>query len=112
MKVKGKISKILPVKSGISKTGKEWKKQSFVIDNGDQYNLNICFSLFGDEKIKLLENLTVGQEVQVAFNLSSREFEGKWYHNVDAWKIEVGNTENVPSGLNDSDDDFDPALGF
>lgn len=83
----GKIVNILNVESGTSKAGKEWKKQGFVIDNGDQYNPNVCFSLFGDDKIAMLNNFTVGQEVEVAFNLSSREYNGKWYHNIDAWKI-------------------------
>ena len=85
--VKGRITNILEVESGTSKAGKEWKKQSFVIDNGDQYNPNVCFSLFGEEKINMLRNFGAGQEVEVAFNISSREFNGKWYHNIDAWKI-------------------------
>ena len=87
LSVKGRITNILEVESGTSKAGKEWKKQSFVIDNGDQYNPNVCFSLFGEEKIGMLRNFGAGQEVEVGFNLSSREFNGKWYHNIDAWKI-------------------------
>ncbi len=87
LSVKGRITSILDVESGTSKAGKEWKKQSFVIDNGDQYNPNICFSLFGEEKIAMLNNFANGQEVEVGFNLSSREYNGKWYHNIDAWKI-------------------------
>ena len=85
--VNGKIVNILNVESGTSKAGKEWKKQSFVIDTGDQYNPNVCFSLFGDDKIAMMANYSVGQDVEVSFNLSSREFNGKWYHNIDAWRI-------------------------
>jgi len=96
--IKGKITNILNVESGVSKAGKEWKKQGFVIDNGDQFNPNVCFSLFGDEKIAMLNNFTVGQEVEVSFNVSSREFNGKWYHNIDAWKISPANqSSNAPS---------------
>lgn len=85
--VKGRISKILSIESGMSKAGKEWKKQGFVIDTGAQYNPEVCFSLFGDDKIAMLRNFGEGQEVEVAFNISSREFNGKYYHNIDAWKI-------------------------
>ena len=85
--IKGKITQILDVESGTSKAGKEWKKQGFVIDTGAQYNPEVCFSLFGDEKINMLRDFGAGQEVEVAFNISSREFNGKWYHNIDAWKI-------------------------
>lgn len=87
LSIKGKLAQILAVESGTSKAGKEWKKQSFIIDTGDQYNPNVCFSLFSEDKIGMLSNFSVGQEIEVSFNLSSREFNGKWYHNVDAWRI-------------------------
>ncbi|MGB0886612.1 MAG: DUF3127 domain-containing protein [Vicingaceae bacterium] len=85
--IKGRITKVLSIESGTSKAGKEWKKQGFVIDTGAQYNPEVCFSLFGDDKIAMLRNFGEGQEVEVAFNISSREFNGKYYHNIDAWKI-------------------------
>ena len=99
LKVSGKIEKILPVESGTSKAGKEWKKQNFVINTGAEFNPTICFSVFGDEKV---DNLTKynkeGDEVEVHFNVSSREWEGKYFHNVDAWRIEkVGATVSDPS---------------
>ena len=37
----------------------------------------------------MLRNYGEGQEVEVAFNISSREFNGKYYHNIDAWKIDA-----------------------
>lgn len=80
LSIKGKLAQILAVESGTSKAGKEWKKQGFIIDTGDQYNPNVCFSLFGEDKIGMLSNFSVGQEIEVSFNLSSREFNGKWYH--------------------------------
>ncbi len=95
--VKGKIIKVLPIESGTSKAGKEWKKQGFVVDTGAQYNPTVCFSLFGDEKINMLRNFGEGQEVEVAFNISSREFNEKWYHNIDAWKISAANQEVTPA---------------
>lgn len=87
LSVKGRITNVLEVESGTSKAGKEWRKQSFVIDTGAQFNPSVCFSLFGDDKINMLRDFGSGQEVEVAFNVSSREFNGKWYHNIDAWKI-------------------------
>ncbi|MFA9392024.1 MAG: DUF3127 domain-containing protein [Prolixibacteraceae bacterium] len=86
MDVKGKVLQILPVQSGVSKAGKEWSKQEFVIESEEQFPKNICFTLFGD-KLSLLGGITVGQQVEVFFNLESREFSGKWYHNINAWKI-------------------------
>ncbi|PKP46828.1 MAG: hypothetical protein CVT95_06470 [Bacteroidetes bacterium HGW-Bacteroidetes-12] len=97
LSIKGKLASILEAESGTSKAGKEWRKQSFVIDNGDQFNPNVCFSLFGQDKIAMLDNFSIGQEIEVAFNLSSREFNGKWYHNLDAWKISIIGSESTSS---------------
>ena len=87
MEIKGIITKKLEVETGISKAGKSWQKQSFVVDTGAEYNPEVCFQAFGD-KAEMLNKFEEGQEVSVAFNVSSREYNGKYYHNIDAWKIE------------------------
>ena len=92
--IKGRITKVLQLETGTSKAGKSWEKQSFVLDTGAQYSPEVCFSVFGDEKVKMLEKFAEGQEVEVAFNVSSREFNGKYYHNLDAWKISPLADEN------------------
>ena len=114
LKVKGKILKILDVESGVSKADKEWKKQNFVIDTGEQYNPEICFQVFGAEKC---ENLTkfnkVGDEVTVNFNVSSREFNGKYYHNLDAWMLKKTSAPEIGgSKLNESDTEESDGLPF
>lgn len=93
MEIKGKINRILQPSSGISKSGNEWKKQEFVIEtSGDQFPKQICFTLFND-KLNLLDGLQPGLEVNVSFSIESREFNGKWYHNINAWKIDRVNQE-------------------
>jgi len=85
--ITGKLVKALDLESGTSKAGKEWKKQSFVIDTGAQFNPEVCFSLFGEDKISMLHGIKAGEEIEVSFNLSSREYNGRYYHNIDAWRI-------------------------
>ena len=93
LSVKGKLSRKLSDESGTSKAGKEWKKQSFLVDTGAQYNPEICFQLFGDEKIEILNHHNEGDQVEVSFNLSSKEYNGRYFHNIDAWRIEnIGGT--------------------
>lgn len=92
LKVTGKITSILDVETGTSKAGKEWQKQSFVIDTEAKFNPEVCFSLFG-EKIDLLTDLKTGDEVEVSFNVSSREYNGKYYHNLDAWRINKSSSD-------------------
>lgn len=107
LQVKGRLVKILDAEEGVSKADKPWKKQSFVIDTGAQYNPEICFQVFGEDRIeKIIAPLEEGMEVDVFFNLSSRKYNDKYFHNVDAWKVETtaaSTTATAPAGSNDSD---------
>lgn len=95
LSIKGKVDQILKPESGVSRAGKEWSKQEFVIETDDQFPRKVCFTLFGD-KTSLIDGLSAGQEVDVSFNLESREYNGKWFHNINAWKIEKPSSENLP----------------
>jgi hypothetical protein len=94
--VKGKIEQLLSLQTGTSNRG-EWKKQEFILETDEQYPKKICFTLFND-KIGLLEGFNTGMEVEVSFNVESREYNGRWFHNVNAWKIDRANEE--PQGFN------------
>ncbi len=95
LSVKGKVDKILKPESGVSRAGNQWNKQEFVIETDEQFPRKVCFTLFGD-KTSLIEGLTEGEEVEVSFNLESREFNGKWFHNINAWKIDKSTEATVP----------------
>ena len=49
MEITGKVIFILPLRSGISKNGKEWKSQEFVIETDGQYPRKMCATLFNDK---------------------------------------------------------------
>ncbi|MCE1197766.1 MAG: DUF3127 domain-containing protein [Marinilabiliales bacterium] len=86
-KVKGKIVDILPLQTGNSSRG-EWKKADFVVETTeDQFPKKICFTLFND-KTDLVSATDKNKEVEVSFNLEGREFNGKWYHNVNAFRVD------------------------
>ncbi|HZH71080.1 MAG TPA: DUF3127 domain-containing protein [Mariniphaga sp.] len=93
LKIKGTIQQILNVESGVSRAGNEWKKQEFVLETTEQFAKKVCFTLFND-KLSLIDNINTGDEVEVSFNLESREFNGKWYHNINAWKIDKASSGN------------------
>ncbi len=110
----GRIVKILEKQSGTSKAGKEWVKQSFVIDKGTEYNSEICFNLFGEYKVKLLDKYEVGSQVEVSFNVTSREYNGQYYTSADAFRV----ADHIPLNPMDKDgnfieklDEFDKAFG-
>ncbi len=97
LSVKGRINQILKPETGVSKAGKEWSKQEFVIETEEQFPRKVCFTLFGD-KTSLINGLSAGEEVEVAFNLESREYNGKWFHNINAWKIDKVSANQSPDG--------------
>jgi len=72
----GMLWKVLDAQKGVSKAGKEWIKTSIVLDNGAKFNPEICFNLFGQEKVDMLLDFNVGDDIEVLFNLSSREYKG------------------------------------
>lgn len=83
--ISGRIALILPLQTGTSKAGNQWKKQSYVIETGGQYPKKVCFSLFGDKVDQF--PIQVGQDVTVSIDIESREFNGRWYTEINAWNI-------------------------
>ena len=87
MEIIGKLIQKLPMQSGISKTGNSWQKQEFVIETLEQFPRKICANLWG-EKTAVLETLSIDDKVVMSFDLESREFNGKWYTDIKAYKLE------------------------
>ena len=95
MQITGKLVKKLPRETGTAKSGKSWEtKQSILVEQNTDYNKEVVISFFGD-KVKNLRDIEEGSEVSVSINLSSREFKGKYYHNIDGWFIAKMGEETV-----------------
>ena len=91
LSIKGLLVKKNNTENIENKEGKKWLKQTFLIQTSAEYNNQICFQLFGEEKVKLLEAYNEGDQIEVFFNISSREYNNRYYHNIDAWKINHAN---------------------
>ena len=90
MEIAGKIIQKLPLQQGESKaSGKPWALQAYVLETQEQYPRKVCFELFGEQRIKDYP-CEVDDLVTVSFDLESREFNGRWYTSVRAWKIQQG----------------------
>lgn len=87
MEVTGRIIAVLPEQSGVSKAGNEWKKQEYVLETHDQYPKKICFQLFGADRIAQAA-IQPGEELTVLFDIESREWQGRWFTSINAWKVE------------------------
>ncbi len=95
MEITGRIIKCLPRRSGTSqRTGNAWASQDFVLEYFDnpqsQYPRHLAFGVFGEDRLNQF-NIQEGQDVTVSFDLDAREYQGRWYTDVRAWRV-------VPAG--------------
>jgi hypothetical protein len=93
MEVKGKVIQLLPLQTGTGKKG-QWKKQEFIIETQAQFPKKICLSAWGDKVDQF--RLAVGDMVTVAVDLESREYNGRWYTEARAWKLEKTGQQAAP----------------
>lgn len=86
MQFKAKLTHLLPIQTGASKNG-EWKKQDIIVETDGKFPKKICVSVWG-EKINPAQ-LKVDNELKIDFDIESREYNGRWYTDIKAWKLEV-----------------------
>ena len=94
MEIIGKLVQKYERETGVSNSGKTWEKQSILVEQIVDYNKEVVISFFGD-KIKKIRDIEVGTDVSVSINLSSREYNGKYFHNIDGWFIAKLGQETV-----------------
>lgn len=93
--VQGKLHKVFPSEN---KSG-SFQAREFVIEvESGQYSQLIKFQLTQD-RCDLIDSYSEGEEIQVHFDLRGREWDGKYFTNLNAWRL------NRPSftGKTDSD---------
>ena len=88
LELTGKIIAVLDKRTGVSNaTGSVWSVQQYVIETHEQYPKRMCFDVFGEERINQFA-IQIGEEVTVSFDLDAREYQGRWYNSIRAWKVE------------------------
>ena len=88
MEIQGKIIAVLPERGGVSqRTGSEWKVATYVIETMEQYPRKCAFEVFGSDKIQLF-NIQVGQLLKVSFDIDAHDYQGRWYNQIRAWRVE------------------------
>lgn len=89
MEIVGKIIAALPEVGGTSAKGNAWKKRDYVLETQETYPKKVAFNFFGDRVDQY--PLQVGQIVKIYFDIDSREYNGRWYVDIRAWKAEDPN---------------------
>ena len=86
MEITIKVTKILEPQSGVSsRNGETWVKNSFVGETQGQYPKTLCFTVMGQERWDKM-SIKVGGNFCVSFDPESREWNGKYFTDLSAWK--------------------------
>ena len=81
-----KVTKILDPVSGVSsRNGEQWVKNAFVGTTQGEYPKTICFTVMGQERWDKMA-IKVGDSYSVSFDVESREWNGKYFTDLSAWK--------------------------
>lgn len=89
MELTGKIIIVQPERSGVSqRTGTEWKVQEYVLETiNEQFPRKMVFEVFGADRIASF-NIKAGDVMTVSFDIDAREYNGRWYNQIRAWKVD------------------------
>ena len=111
MELQGKVIAVLPERSGVSARG-EWKSQSYVIETHEQYPKQMVFDVFGADRIAQF-NIQSGDEINVSFDITAHEYQGRWFNNIRAWNVAHVDPNAVAAmgGMQPGAAPFPPASG-
>ena len=85
MEVRGTIKATMEVRSGVKKDGGQWSSQTVVLHIDGEYPKDVAIDVSGDNCGKC----SIGDTVAAQCDVSSREWQGKWFTTVRAWKVEI-----------------------
>ena len=94
MEFEGIVYKKLPATKGVSARG-EWQRQDVVFELPSEFSRKVCVTFFN--KPTEAESLKEGQTYIVSVNVESREYNGKWYTDVRAWRVQPKQVEAAPA---------------
>lgn len=94
MEIIGKFVKSLPEQNGESQRG-PWVRGGFVIETEEQFPKQVCFSLWGEDKVAVVRTMNAGTQIKVYFSPESREFNERWYTDLRCFRIDTFNPVTV-----------------
>lgn len=88
--ITAKLHKVFEIQSKTEK----FQAREFVLETEGQYPQFLKFQLTQD-RCSLIESYKEGDQVKVHFDLRGREWNEKYFTNLNAWKIEAGAAQSA-----------------
>jgi len=93
MQITGKITHVGPVTSGVSPSGNTWNKfQAVITETEGEYPKSLAFEVFNDKVA-----VSVGEQCTIHFETKAKEWNDKWFTNINAWRKEGGQAAPAPA---------------
>ena len=95
MEITGKVVRLGNLTEGTSARG-PWRKQELIIETEEQYPRTVCLICWTNQ-IEEIQKFAPGQTIKAQIDLSSREFNGKWYTDVRVWRFDPVGVAAAPA---------------
>ena len=95
MEIIGKVVRLGNLTEGTSARG-PWRKQELIIETEEQYPRTVCLICWTNQ-IDEIQKFAPGQTIKAQIELSSREFNGKWYTDVRVWRFDPVGATTAPA---------------
>jgi hypothetical protein len=95
MEITGKVVRLGTLTEGTSARG-PWRKQELIIETEEQYPRTVCLICWTNQ-IDEAQKFAPGQTIKAQIEISSREFNGKWYTDVRVWRFDPVGVTAAPA---------------
>ncbi len=105
LEIVARLDRRFPIQSGATARG-PWSKQEFIVETQETYPKKICINVWGQDKVDELSKFADGDLLKFSVNIESREYNGRWYTDIRAWKLEradinsTAQSADAPSSYN------------
>ena len=106
MEIIGKVVQLGTLIEGNSGRG-PWKKQELIIETIEQFPKKVCLMCWGD-RVNDANNFFVGQTIKAQIRIESREFNGKWYTDVTAFRLDPDQPTAQPAAAHPTPNQMPP----
>lgn len=93
MNIKGKVLQVLPIENG-----NQWNKASLIVEVAENPQYPKKIKISNMKSANAFSKLAVGSEVTFKVEIESREYNGRWYTEINCWGWDVATpTQQVPA---------------
>ncbi|MBT8337793.1 MAG: DUF3127 domain-containing protein [Gemmatimonadetes bacterium] len=95
LSITGTVTQMLEEQSGQGRNGL-WRKQEFILETEGEYPKQVCIVQWGDNIDKF--GIREGERLTAHIDIQSREYNGRWYTDVKAWRVDRDTSQAPAEG--------------